>query len=288
LGTIGSVGEDVRVTDAADSFTTALRDALSAADYTYDGVAELLGPDGAPGAVTQRDGARPAAYPWRQPARDADPALPAPVDGLGRRRREGAARSGRPALCRGRPRAQRERGRRAARRPALRRRRPRLWVVSDLTPGLDGTPNKVGADHVLGISSASTSLAQLTLRHDVGSALDLGTGCGVQALHLATHADRVVATDVNQRALWIAELNARSTRPPMSRSATAPSSSRSAARRLRPDRHQPAVRDLAGDGGAPGLPRLRPARRPRRRGHRPRRARRSSTTVAGARSSPTG
>jgi hypothetical protein len=61
---------------------------------------------------------------------------------------------------------------------------------------------------VLGISSASTSLAQLTMREPVGSALDLGTGCGVQALHLAGHAERVVATDVNKRALWIAEFNA--------------------------------------------------------------------------------
>ena len=72
-----------------------------------------------------------------------------------------------------------------------------LWVVSDLTPGLDGAPTSVGADHVLGISPAATSLAQLTLREPVGDALDLGTGCGVQSLHLATHADRVVATDVN-------------------------------------------------------------------------------------------
>jgi len=83
-----------------------------------------------------------------------------------------------------------------------------LWVVSDLTPGLDGGPQQVGSEHVLGISSASTSLAQLTLRHRVGSALDLGTGCGVQALHLAGHADRVVATDVNPRALQIARFNA--------------------------------------------------------------------------------
>lgn len=83
-----------------------------------------------------------------------------------------------------------------------------LWVVSDLTPGLDGSPNRVGADHVLGISSASTSLAQLTIREDVGRALDLGTGCGVQALHLAAHADEVVATDVNTRALWVARVNA--------------------------------------------------------------------------------
>ena len=61
---------------------------------------------------------------------------------------------------------------------------------------------------MLGISPASTSLAQLTLRHDVGTALDLGTGCGVQALHLAGHADRVVATDVNRRALDLARFNA--------------------------------------------------------------------------------
>ena len=33
-----------------------------------------------------------------------------------------------------------------------------LWVVSDLTPGLDGLPQQIGADHVLGISPASTSL----------------------------------------------------------------------------------------------------------------------------------
>ncbi|WP_109507872.1 DUF7059 domain-containing protein [Nocardioides speluncae] len=83
-----------------------------------------------------------------------------------------------------------------------------LWIVSDLTPGLDGAPNRDGTDHVLGISSASTSLAQLTIRRPVGRALDLGTGCGVQALHLAGHARQVVATDVNRRALWITSLNA--------------------------------------------------------------------------------
>jgi protein-L-isoaspartate O-methyltransferase len=83
-----------------------------------------------------------------------------------------------------------------------------LWVVSDLTPGLDGLPQRVGPDHVLGISPASTSLAHLTLREPAGRSLDLGTGCGVQALHLATHSDLVVATDVNQRALDIARFNA--------------------------------------------------------------------------------
>jgi hypothetical protein len=83
-----------------------------------------------------------------------------------------------------------------------------LWVVSDLTPGLDGGPQQVGSDHVLGISAASTSLAQLTIRDSVGVALDLGTGCGVQALHLAQHSEKVVATDVNKRALVITRFNA--------------------------------------------------------------------------------
>lgn len=84
-----------------------------------------------------------------------------------------------------------------------------LWVLSDLTPGMDGSPNAVGGDHVLGISPAATSLAQLTRRDEVGRALDLGCGCGVQALHLAEHADEVVATDVNLRALAITRANAR-------------------------------------------------------------------------------
>ena len=83
-----------------------------------------------------------------------------------------------------------------------------LWVVSDLTPGLDGLPQRIGADHVLGISPASTSLAQLTVRAPVERSLDLGTGCGVQALHLSAHSGHVVATDVNQRALGIARFNA--------------------------------------------------------------------------------
>ena len=83
------------------------------------------------------------------------------------------------------------------------------WVVSDLTPGLDGSPTRTVSDHVLGISSASSSLAQLTVRRPVGRALDLGTGCGVQGLHLAGHARHVVATDVNRRALAVTRLNAR-------------------------------------------------------------------------------
>ncbi len=43
----------------------------------------------------------------------------------------------------------------------------------------------------------------------VRTALDLGTGCGVQAFHAARHASSVVATDVSPRALAFAEFNSR-------------------------------------------------------------------------------
>jgi methylase of polypeptide subunit release factors len=66
-----------------------------------------------------------------------------------------------------------------------------------------------GAEHVGGVNNASRSLASLTVRLPVGRALDLGTGCGIQALLAAAHADEVVATDVNERALRYADLNAR-------------------------------------------------------------------------------
>ncbi len=83
------------------------------------------------------------------------------------------------------------------------------WVVSDLSPNLDTEVRPIRPDFVLGVSSASTTLAQLTLRRPVGRALDLGTGCGVQSLHLARHADAVTATDLNPRALQLAGLTAR-------------------------------------------------------------------------------
>jgi len=82
------------------------------------------------------------------------------------------------------------------------------WIASDLTPGLDTRVTPMRPDFVLGVSSASSTLAQLTVRRPVGRALDLGTGCGVQSLHLARHAREVVATDLNPRALVLARLTA--------------------------------------------------------------------------------
>jgi methylase of polypeptide subunit release factors len=80
------------------------------------------------------------------------------------------------------------------------------WVVSDLSPGLDTVVAAMRPDFVLGVSSASSTLAQLTLRRPVTRALDLGTGCGVQTLHLARHATTITATDLNPRALRMAAL----------------------------------------------------------------------------------
>jgi methylase of polypeptide subunit release factors len=42
----------------------------------------------------------------------------------------------------------------------------------------------------------------------VDTALDLGTGCGVQALHLSTHARKVTGTDLSERALRFAATTA--------------------------------------------------------------------------------
>ena len=80
------------------------------------------------------------------------------------------------------------------------------WVVSDHTAALDAKEESPRPDHVLGMSPASASLSQITSRRHVGRALDLGTGSGVQSLHLAGHADQVVATDLNPRALTLAAL----------------------------------------------------------------------------------
>jgi methylase of polypeptide subunit release factors len=76
------------------------------------------------------------------------------------------------------------------------------WVLADLPAGTRNSPLPV--DYVLGVGGASTTLAGATVRPPVGTALDLGTGCGIQALHLSTHAQRVTVTDVAPRALRFA------------------------------------------------------------------------------------
>jgi methyltransferase family protein len=63
-------------------------------------------------------------------------------------------------------------------------------------------------DHVAGIHNPSVTLAHLTIRRPVETALDLGTGSGIQAILAARHSARVVATDLSERALNFATFNA--------------------------------------------------------------------------------
>jgi hypothetical protein len=80
-------------------------------------------------------------------------------------------------------------------------------IVLACDRGYYGDSDLPGADVVTGVNSPATLLADMTTRKRVGTALDLGTGGGIQALLLAHHCERVVAIDVNRRALAFAELN---------------------------------------------------------------------------------
>jgi methylase of polypeptide subunit release factors len=63
------------------------------------------------------------------------------------------------------------------------------------------------ADHVTAVSNATRTLAALTVRRPADRALDIGTGCGAQALLASCHAHEVVATDITARSLDVARLN---------------------------------------------------------------------------------
>ena len=78
-----------------------------------------------------------------------------------------------------------------------------LLIASDHGAAADGH-----ADHVPGVHRPSVALAHLTVRGSGERALDLCTGNGIQAILLAAHADSVVATDVNARAIAYARFNA--------------------------------------------------------------------------------
>ncbi len=80
------------------------------------------------------------------------------------------------------------------------------WVISDLDDSLQR--RTLTAEHVLGVGQASLSLLRATPTTPVDSVLDLGTGCGVQAVHAAGYARAVTGTDVSARALWLAQATA--------------------------------------------------------------------------------
>lgn len=88
--------------------------------------------------------------------------------------------------------------------------RGRLLPAEELLMAFDGFAR--GADDppkfVAPYTPTASWLAALTPRRQVSRALDVGTGNGVHALLAARHADHVIATDVNERALAFTAINA--------------------------------------------------------------------------------
>nr|WP_211176732.1 methyltransferase [Pseudonocardia acidicola] len=181
--------------------TDALRTALTRAGYTTDGVRGLLGPDahaalsrGEPEAASRatRDAGDLGVIvrllllgesePEAAVAAAFAPAPAADLVGAGLLRRDA---EGLVAGLDLRPYADED---------------GEWWVLSDL----DTPAARQDRDHVTGVGGASLTLAAATARRPVGTLLDLGTGCGVQALHAARHAGAVTATDVAPRALALA------------------------------------------------------------------------------------
>ncbi|MEV6768587.1 methyltransferase [Nocardia sp. NPDC051030] len=80
------------------------------------------------------------------------------------------------------------------------------WVISDLDDSMHR--RTLDHEHVLGVGQASLSLLRATPTRPTGTVLDLGTGCGIQAVHAAAYGRTVTGTDVSERAIWLAEATA--------------------------------------------------------------------------------
>jgi methylase of polypeptide subunit release factors len=85
----------------------------------------------------------------------------------------------------------------------------RILPYEGLLLAHDPPAERGGFEEVTAPGPSARTLASLTVRRRVHAALDLGSGGGVQGLLLARHADRVVMTDVSERARAVAGLNAR-------------------------------------------------------------------------------
>lgn len=80
-----------------------------------------------------------------------------------------------------------------------------LFITSD--SGRAGAKRRLFADFVIDLDISSAQLSAMTPRRPFERALDLGTGSGLQAILASTHCDKVVATDLNGRALAFAAFN---------------------------------------------------------------------------------
>lgn len=76
------------------------------------------------------------------------------------------------------------------------------WIVSD--PDGSMRAAETAADHVLRVGQASLSLLRGTPTSPVSTVLDVGTGCGVQAVHACGYAEQVTATDISPRSMDLA------------------------------------------------------------------------------------
>lgn len=81
----------------------------------------------------------------------------------------------------------------------MRGRTLRVIAHDPLPVDAGGAPQPLPADFVMGIGGATETLLELTPRRHVGRALDIGCGSGAQTLFL--DADRIIATDIDERAL---------------------------------------------------------------------------------------
>jgi methylase of polypeptide subunit release factors len=83
-----------------------------------------------------------------------------------------------------------------------------ILPYEDLLLASDRPGMATNRDEVTAPGPSARTLASLTVRRRVRTALDLGSGGGVQGLLLARHADRVVLSDVSTHAREVAGLNA--------------------------------------------------------------------------------
>lgn len=81
------------------------------------------------------------------------------------------------------------------------------WLATDRSDRA-GAGGAGRFDAVMPLNMSSHTLAQLALPDPVDSVLDIGTGCGVHAIRAARRARRVIATDLNPRALRFTAFNA--------------------------------------------------------------------------------
>lgn len=83
-----------------------------------------------------------------------------------------------------------------------------LMVYRNTVFSVDFTSDDRSRNHVIGVTAATQTLESLTIRRQVNSTLDIGTGTGIQAMLAARHSGKVVATDINARAVNVATFNA--------------------------------------------------------------------------------